>query len=368
VPLGNEIESVSTNGDSLHAWEVRAAIERLPANQRTALVLHELRGLSFAEIANRLGQSEPAIRALCFRARETMREELQAALSPLSCDEARELLASGSAPARGLEREVLRAHLRSCRACAREARRRRARRTMLGLLTGPFHKLADWLGLAAGSGPSAKLGVVLGAATIAAGIAGQPSSPPPSSDAPATTITTDRPIPAVAARASVSPYPSRPEQTASRPGGFPPGFSSRHHGDRPERPKRDLIETPNLQLPISSPVQSNRPSETAPPDEHQSASQPEGHHDDRPAPSTIPVVQATVEQASQVVTEAATELIPSLPEVAIPPDSPPLVTVPPVALPDLEVTAAESVPSPAALSQTIGPDVPIPPIEVPGLP
>lgn len=63
--------------DSLHR-AVREALRALPEEQRTALVLREFHGLTYAEIGRVLGCREEAARARAYRGRTTMR----AALAP----------------------------------------------------------------------------------------------------------------------------------------------------------------------------------------------------------------------------------------------------------------------------------------------
>lgn len=55
---------------------VRAAIARLPEQQRAALILARYEELSFAEIAEVLGSTEKAVKSLVHRARENLRAEL----------------------------------------------------------------------------------------------------------------------------------------------------------------------------------------------------------------------------------------------------------------------------------------------------
>ncbi|HEX2045386.1 MAG TPA: sigma-70 family RNA polymerase sigma factor [Gaiellaceae bacterium] len=61
------------------AGEIRAALARLRPSQRAALVLREIGGLSYAEIAQTLELSVAAVETLLFRARRALREELAAA-------------------------------------------------------------------------------------------------------------------------------------------------------------------------------------------------------------------------------------------------------------------------------------------------
>ena len=55
---------------------VRAAIARLPRNQRMALILAKYHDTPYAEIGTVLGSSEKAVKSLIHRAREALREEL----------------------------------------------------------------------------------------------------------------------------------------------------------------------------------------------------------------------------------------------------------------------------------------------------
>ena len=55
--------------------QVLAAMERLPKNERQALLLSAMEELSTAEIAAVLGKSESSVRSLLFRARTHLREQ-----------------------------------------------------------------------------------------------------------------------------------------------------------------------------------------------------------------------------------------------------------------------------------------------------
>ncbi|MGZ4316234.1 MAG: RNA polymerase sigma factor, partial [Gaiellaceae bacterium] len=87
--------------------EVVEDIQRLPADQRAALVLFELGDQSHAEIASVLGVRRDKVKALIFQAREGLYRGRSARES--ACSDVRELLANarGIAPARG----VVRAHV-----------------------------------------------------------------------------------------------------------------------------------------------------------------------------------------------------------------------------------------------------------------
>jgi RNA polymerase sigma-70 factor, ECF subfamily len=63
------------DGDLVGA--LRAALGRLPEQQRRAFALREWRGLSYAEIADELRTTESAVAALVFRARESLTDSLR---------------------------------------------------------------------------------------------------------------------------------------------------------------------------------------------------------------------------------------------------------------------------------------------------
>jgi RNA polymerase sigma factor (sigma-70 family) len=58
--------------------ELWTTIAELPRQQREALLLRELSGMSYTELAGRLHVSEPAVESLLFRARRQLRERLYA--------------------------------------------------------------------------------------------------------------------------------------------------------------------------------------------------------------------------------------------------------------------------------------------------
>jgi RNA polymerase sigma-70 factor (ECF subfamily) len=66
-------EAIGADNEDL-IW-LRGALERLPQNQRKAIVLREWQGLSYADMAAELGLSIPAVEALLFRARRTLHEQ-----------------------------------------------------------------------------------------------------------------------------------------------------------------------------------------------------------------------------------------------------------------------------------------------------
>jgi RNA polymerase sigma-70 factor (ECF subfamily) len=62
--------------DRDRARAVRQAVERLPAKQRAAVLMHKYQEMEYAEIADALDCSESALKSLLFRAYETLRVEL----------------------------------------------------------------------------------------------------------------------------------------------------------------------------------------------------------------------------------------------------------------------------------------------------
>lgn len=73
VPL-DQVEVAAPETPS--ATELGAALGELPPQQRSALVLREVAGLSYEEIAHRLGVTVGSVQMLLFRARRSMRERL----------------------------------------------------------------------------------------------------------------------------------------------------------------------------------------------------------------------------------------------------------------------------------------------------
>jgi RNA polymerase sigma factor (sigma-70 family) len=74
VPLEDHVEQLAVPEDDRPDVEaVLRALGRLPFNQRAALVMRELEGRSYSEIADTLDVSVPAVETLIFRARRSLR-------------------------------------------------------------------------------------------------------------------------------------------------------------------------------------------------------------------------------------------------------------------------------------------------------
>jgi RNA polymerase sigma factor (sigma-70 family) len=154
------------------ATDIQRALGELAFNQRAALVMRELEGRSYADIAEVLGLSVSAVETLIFRARRALREQLEGALT---CHEA-ELAISKQLDKRlpRSEKGALRAHLRRCPECATFARSQRAQRSALrgALVAVPLPtSLASFFGgSTVGAGVvGAKAGAALVAAAVIAG-------------------------------------------------------------------------------------------------------------------------------------------------------------------------------------------------------
>jgi RNA polymerase sigma factor (sigma-70 family) len=160
------------------ADEIRTALAHLSFNQRSALVMRELEGRTYAEIGAILELSVSAVETLLFRARRALREQLEGALT---CGEAEATLSrrlDGRLPA--ADQRLLRAHLRECAECATLERKQRARRAAvkrLGIIQLP-PSLAGFLGGSGsitggailGSGLAAKAAAVVAAGVVAGGV------------------------------------------------------------------------------------------------------------------------------------------------------------------------------------------------------
>jgi RNA polymerase sigma factor (sigma-70 family) len=74
VPLEDHVEQLAVpEAEQPDVVGVLRALGRLPFNQRAALVMRELEGRSYAEIADTIGVSVSAVETLIFRARKSLR-------------------------------------------------------------------------------------------------------------------------------------------------------------------------------------------------------------------------------------------------------------------------------------------------------
>ncbi|HET7758464.1 MAG TPA: sigma-70 family RNA polymerase sigma factor [Gaiellaceae bacterium] len=174
VGYEEELAESVVEEDALSAEDIRRALGHLAFNQRSALVMRELEGRSYQEIAEILGVSVSAVETLLFRARRALREQLE---ESITCQEA-ELSISRQLDGRlpRSEKGALRAHLRECDDCASFARSQRAHRgafkalgaiPLPGSLAGLF---GGGGGAALGSGLAVKAAALTFGALVATGV------------------------------------------------------------------------------------------------------------------------------------------------------------------------------------------------------
>ena len=170
VSFEDDIADTVADDETPTGDDIRRALSHLAFNQRAALVMRELEGRSYAEIAEILEVSTSAVETLIFRARRALREQLEGSLT---CGEA-EFAISRQLNGRlaRQERGQLRAHLRECEECAAFARRQRAQRgalKTLALVPVPGSLTSLFGG---GSGAAVGTGIALkAAAAVTAGLA-----------------------------------------------------------------------------------------------------------------------------------------------------------------------------------------------------
>jgi RNA polymerase sigma-70 factor (ECF subfamily) len=172
--LTEEVAQLPTEPSEPSLADVLRALQSLPPIQRSALVMREFEGRSYAEIAQIMGMSQSALEAHTFRARRALAEQLEEAFT---CGEAEE------AVLRRLDRRLprrigrrLKAHLQECRACTRfESVQRRQRAVLKGLSVMPIPASLFLFrakeAAAAGMGPAAGAGAAGGSAALGGGTA-----------------------------------------------------------------------------------------------------------------------------------------------------------------------------------------------------
>jgi RNA polymerase sigma factor (sigma-70 family) len=150
-------------------------VRRLPDQQRSALLMREIDGLSYAELSSALGVSLPAVKSLLVRARIGLVEAVEA--RDTACSDIRSDLAD--AFDRGVRASGLaRRHLRDCAGCVEYRAQLRAVRDGFGALSpgpGPLGAVLKLVGLGgAGSAGAASAGggAAAGGGVVAAAGAG----------------------------------------------------------------------------------------------------------------------------------------------------------------------------------------------------
>jgi RNA polymerase sigma factor (sigma-70 family) len=177
----------NTGGDPIARLEQRDAlkrliadVQRLPDQQRSALLMRELAGMTYADVAGALGVSVAAVKSLLVRARVGLAQASEA--RDTACARIREDLIV--AHDRGVRASGLaRRHLRDCPHCRQFRSEVRGVSRQLAAFVpalGPIGVIAKLLGIGGGGGAAAGTGAIAGsgasataaATTAAGGLAG----------------------------------------------------------------------------------------------------------------------------------------------------------------------------------------------------
>ena len=130
--LVDGIDEAFPDDEGPSTTDIRRALGRLRFDQRAALIMREVEGRSYAEIAEIQNVSAGAVETLLFRARRALREELEGALT---CHQAERAISRHLDDLLDRsERRALRAHVHGCPDCTAYARSQRAARTALRAL------------------------------------------------------------------------------------------------------------------------------------------------------------------------------------------------------------------------------------------
>jgi RNA polymerase sigma factor (sigma-70 family) len=145
-----------------------ADVQRLPDQQRSALLMRELAGMSYADVGGALGVSVPAVKSLLVRARVGLAQANEA--RDTSCSRIREDLII--AHDRGVRASGLaRRHLRDCPHCRHFRSEVRGVSRQLAAFVpalGPIGVIAKVLGIGGGGGAAAGTSAIAGGGATAA--------------------------------------------------------------------------------------------------------------------------------------------------------------------------------------------------------
>ena len=148
-----------------------ADVQRLPEQQRSALLMREIAGMAYAELAGALDVTVPAVKSLLVRARIGLAQASEA--RDTACAAIRADLAD--AHERGVRASgLVKRHLHDCKSCSAYKKELRALDAKLAALVpalGPAALVAKLLGIVGGGGTSVAGGGAAGGATATAGAA-----------------------------------------------------------------------------------------------------------------------------------------------------------------------------------------------------
>src|SRR5688572_17882789 len=137
VELVHDVPEEVAGDEDVELDELVRALQRIPPSQREALVMRELEGRPYNEIAELLGVTTSALETLLFRARRSLADELE---NIVTCQNA-ELAISKQLDGRlsRKERRRLDEHVAECEDCARlAATAKRQRKAFKGLAILPL--------------------------------------------------------------------------------------------------------------------------------------------------------------------------------------------------------------------------------------
>lgn len=144
-------------------------VRRLPEQQRSALLMREIVGMSYVDLAAALDVTVPAVKSLLVRSRMGLAQAAEA--RDTACVQIREQLID--AHDRGVRASGLtRRHLHDCAGCRAYRRELKTMRERFAALTpalGPVALLAKLLGIGGGGGAAAGTAAAGGGASAAAG-------------------------------------------------------------------------------------------------------------------------------------------------------------------------------------------------------
>ncbi len=162
-PLHDPIEEAQRREDLVRLVE---DVGRLPEQQRSALLMREIDGMSYADLAAALDVTVPAVKSLLVRARVGLVEAAEAR-DAACCDIRDDLMASYDRGVKASSRA--RRHMRSCAGCRDYRQALRSMRRSFAALTpvgaGLFGSLAASVGL--GGGGAAAGGAAAGGGSAA---------------------------------------------------------------------------------------------------------------------------------------------------------------------------------------------------------
>jgi RNA polymerase sigma factor (sigma-70 family) len=142
---------------------LRDGLDRLPEQQRSALMLRELGGLPYREIAGVVDASEANVKVLIFRARRSLQEFAEAVRLP--CDDAQMTLSAYADHEAGtVEFARARLHTATCSSCRAFNTAIQGQRSSLAMLVplAPLAGVSAGAALGAAAGAGAKAGGGLG--------------------------------------------------------------------------------------------------------------------------------------------------------------------------------------------------------------